>query len=196
MTQKEFITEAVNELLDDGFSVFLHNKTKVQECGGWFSYTDKEITVAMNNAMGFEIFIHEYSHFLQWKHHTEWFLTKNGGTQVLFDWLDTTLYSDDILDLAMRDAIDLELDCERQSIWLIETNDLPVDVDKYKRAANAYLLFYQFVRSKRMWSKTSPYNNERILASMPTELQPLEFYTNPSSISDEVRAYFEECFIE
>jgi hypothetical protein len=120
----------------------------------------------------------------------------NGGVGILFGWLENTDYSDDIIDLAWRDTVAIELHCEQQSLYLIETLDLPVDVDKYRRAANAYLLFYQFVRSKRLWSKKSPYNNEKILDAMPNELQSLEYYLNPNNISDEVRAYFEECFTE
>jgi len=196
MTKEEFISGVVNELLEDKFSVFLHQKVKVEDCGGWFDCEEKELTVALDNPMGFEILIHEYSHFQQWKHFKEWFLKHNGGVGILFGWLDDTDYSDDILDLAWRDTVALELHCEQLSLNLIETFDLPVDVDKYRRAANAYLLFYQFVRSKRLWSKKSPYNNDAILAAMPNELQTLDYYLDPSNVPDEVRAYFEDCFIE
>lgn len=196
MNKEDFIANVVNELLCNQFSVFLHQKTTVEDCGGWFDYENKEFLTAMDNPMGFEIFIHEYSHFLQWKNHTEWFMVHNGGTQILFDWLDGTEYTPDILNLAHRDAVALELHCEQQAIWLIEKYDLPVDLDKYRKAANAYLLFYQFVRTKRSWSKKSPYNNVEIMKAMPTELKPLEYYLSPDSIPDEIRAYFEECLVE
>lgn len=196
MTKKEFISEVVNELLENKFSIFLHQKINVEECGGWFDCENKELLVALDNPMGFEILIHEFSHYLQWKNHKDWFLKHNGGVGILFGWLETTNYSEDILDLAWRDTVAIELHCEEQSVWLIETKDLPVDLDKYKRAANAYLLFYQFVRSKRLWSKKSPYNNPKLLELMPTELYTIDYYLDPANVTDEMRDLFEECFIE
>lgn len=196
MTKDEFIANVVNELITDKFSVYLHQKVKVEDCGGWFGSTDREFTVAMDNPMGFEIFIHEYSHYRQWKDHREWFEKKNNGNGIFFGWLGGDDYIDSIVELAHKETVALELHCEQQSLWLIEQHDLPVDVDKYTKAANAYLLCYQFIKAKRLWTKKSPYNNEMVLKYMPTELQPFEYYLNPANIPDEVKTYFEECFIE
>lgn len=196
MNKEEFIALVINDLLDSKFSIFLHQKAKVDECGGWFDSDTKEFTVALDNPMSFEILIHEYSHFLQWKHYNSWFSRNNGGVRILFGWLDGVDYSNEILDLAWRDTVALELDCEMSALSLIKEYDLPVDVDKYRLAANAYLLFYRFVRSRREWSKKSPYNNEAILAAMPTELQSLDYYLNPASIPTELAPHFEDCFIE
>ncbi len=196
MTKQDFIAMVVNDLLDSKFSIFLHQKAKIDECGGWFDSDEKEFVVALDNPMGFEILIHEYSHFLQWKHHNDWFSKTNGGVRILFGWLDGMEYSNEILDLAWRDTVALELDCEWGALSLIKKYDLPVDVDKYRLAANAYLLFYGFVRSRREWSKKSPYNNDAILAEMPKELQPLAYYLDWRNISAELIPQFEDCFIE
>lgn len=196
MTKEEFMTGVVTTLIEDEFNVFLHAKENLEGCGGWFDCQNRDFLACMSNKMGFEIFVHEYGHYIQWKHFNDFFSKYSNGGQILFGWLDGNDYSDDILDLGHRDSVILELDCETKAVQMIEDNELPVDLDKYKRAANAYLLFYQFVRKNRKWAGKSVYNNEDIMDAMPTELQPLEYYMNPDSISDEVKAYFEDCFID
>jgi hypothetical protein len=196
MNKEEFIAMAVNELLQHKFSVYLHQKVKVEECGGWFDCEEKEFVVALDNPMGFEIFIHEYSHFRQYTDYYDWYMRQNGGVGLFFGWLDGVEYSNDILELAWRDTVALELDCEMSALELIKFHDRPVDVDKYKRAANAYLLFYHFVKAHRLWSKKSPYNNSIILDSMPTELQPLDYYLNPENVPHELIKHFADCFVE
>lgn len=196
MTKEEFTAKAVTELLQRDFAIHLHQKPKVEDCGGWFDYEEREFVVAMANEMGFEIFVHEYSHFKQWVNKSPYFIRMNGATSIFFDWLKGTEYPDGICHLAWKHTVELELDCEKQALCIIADNNLPVDVDKYVRAANAYLLSYQFVAKERKWPKTSAYNYEDILNSMPKELQPLEYYFEPKNIPDVAKRHFEDCFTE
>jgi hypothetical protein len=196
MKKEDFIAKVVNELLNESFNIHLHQSHKVEDCGGWFDSDAKEFVVAMNNPMSFEIFVHEYCHFKQWKYTNDYFSRVNGGSGIFFNWISGTEYSSDIVDLSWRDTIDLELSCEKIAVETIKWNDLPIDIEKYKRAANAYLLFYQFVRVNRKWAKQSPYNNETILAAMPLELQPLEYYLDLNNVPENLKEEFEKCFIE
>ena len=69
-TKLSFTTKIVKELLSHNFSVLLHNKENLGGYGGWLSTDtgEEELVVAMKHHMGFEILIHEYCHFLQWKY--------------------------------------------------------------------------------------------------------------------------------
>ena len=69
-TKTSFILKCVKELLAHNFSVLLHKKDNLDGYGGWLGTDEgeQELVVALNHHMGFEIFIHEYCHFLQWKH--------------------------------------------------------------------------------------------------------------------------------
>ena len=66
-TKSNLTIKIVRELLDQGFSVLLHNKENLDGYGGWFDAEDKEFVVALKHHMGFEILLHEYCHFIQWK---------------------------------------------------------------------------------------------------------------------------------
>lgn len=196
MTKEDFISMVVNELLQDQFSVFLHQKVKVEDCGGWFDYEEREVTAAMQNPMGFEILVHEYNHYRQWKDDNEWFKARNENVCKVFDWIGGRIYTKKTLRKAFEETVMLELDCERRSIATIEKYDLPVDVDKYIRAANAYLLFYQYVHQKRKWCKKSPYNDPTMLSLMSNELHDLEYYMDPDNIPEKAKVHLENCFIE
>jgi hypothetical protein len=50
---------------------------------------------------------------------------------------------------------------------------LSIDTDKYIKRANAYLMFYNWLKQSRKWSKpgNQPYNNKRLVAAMPANFK-------------------------
>ena len=88
-TKQSFIIKAVRELLSHNFSVLLHNKISIDGYGGWFGNDEgeEEFVVAMKHPMGFEIFIHEYCHFLQWKTDRDFWESSTEHYDILFDWI-------------------------------------------------------------------------------------------------------------
>jgi hypothetical protein len=50
---------------------------------------------------------------------------------------------------------------------------LSIDTDKYIKRANAYLMFYNWLKQTRKWSSpnNTPYGNKRIVAAMPTNFK-------------------------
>jgi hypothetical protein len=50
---------------------------------------------------------------------------------------------------------------------------LSIDTDKYIKRANAYLMFYNWLKQTRKWSNpnNTPYGNKRIVAAMPTNFK-------------------------
>jgi hypothetical protein len=180
MTANQFIAKGVSELLEDGFSLRLQNTASIDgKYGGWFSSEtkSKEFVVAMKRDAAFEIFVHEYSHYLQWKQRRQFFNAKSSGCAVIFNWLDGTEYSDRCIVNAFAKAIEIEWDCERIALSLIKKYKLPIDKEKYIRGANCYLFFYYAVQELRLWTSAgrSPYS-ARMRALASNKFHPLEYY--------------------
>jgi hypothetical protein len=196
MKKNDFIAKAISELLEDGFSIRLPMVKSIDgKYGGWFNddKTQKEFVVAMKRDSAFEVFVHEYCHYLQWKHHHRFFTKKARGCDVVFSWLDGKRYSKKVVAQSIRDAIELELHCEQLACKTIKQYKLDIDLDNYIRGANCYLFFYHTVEKLRAWcnNSRSPYSKPlRALAS--TRLEPLDFYLDANNYSDKLRARHEK----
>lgn len=189
-TKLTFTTKVVKELLNHNFSVFLHNKESIDGYGGWFS-TDKgeeEFVVAMKHHMGFEILIHEYCHFLQWKYDRQLWEKSNLTYDILFDWIKDVNYTEDQLDQSLHDILEIEHDCEKRVLKLVTNNPIEnFDTDKYQRAVNAYLWSYHLNRELRK-RPVRPIYSERVLVGMPNTFNKnLEYYLDSSNLTVEIR---------
>ena len=114
-TKQNLTIKIVRELLAHNFSVLLYNTEKLEDnCGGWCWIDDdtgkKEFAVAMKHHMGFEILIHEYCHFLQWKTDRKFWDSTLKTYDTLFDWIaDTSLeISETDLQQSLQDIISIE----------------------------------------------------------------------------------------
>jgi len=67
----------------------------------------------------------------------------------------------------------LERNNEMRSVRLINEWGLSIDVDKYIKKANSYLMFYNWMKQTRRWCKPNnmPYHNKRVVAAMPTNFK-------------------------
>lgn len=200
-TKLTFTTKVVKELLNHNFSVFLHNKESIDGYGGWFS-TDKgeeEFVVAMKHHMGFEILIHEYCHFLQWKYDRQLWEKSNLTYDILFDWISfpSLKYSEDIkdctytdeqLDQSLHDILEIEHDCETRVLKLVANNPIEnFDTDKYQRAVNAYLWSYHLNRELRK-RPIRPIYSERVLVGMPNTFNKnLDYYLDSTNLTNDMR---------
>jgi hypothetical protein len=183
MTRENFTCKVVSELLKDKFSILIYQTADVKNCGGYFDYSGKEFVVALKNRKGFEIMIHEYCHFLQWKENRKYFLKLIKDCGILFDWLDGKFYKKKIINEAVRGVIELEWDCEKRAIELIKKYKLDVDIEEYSQSANCYLLFYHIVRKYRKWYKNAPYNT-KLNEGMLNSIQELDYYLDFDNITE------------
>jgi hypothetical protein len=139
-------------------------------CAGWFT-SDKpaELVVAMNRADALEILVHEYAHMTQWMDGI--LIWYSAGDSILYvsRWLENRSVAD--IDYHIGMVRDMELDNEMRSVDIIKAWNLPIDIDKYIQKANAYLMFYNWLRVSRRWSRPakSPYTSKAIVESMSTK---------------------------
>ena len=201
-TKANLTIKIVRELLDHEFSVLLYNKEQLSDaCGGWCSIDEdgKEFAVAMKHHMGFEILIHEYCHFLQWKTDRRLWDKSMSTYDILFDWISypSLVYSPFIkdykitqeeLDQSLHDILEIEHDCEKRVLKLVKNCPIEdFDTDKYIRASNAYLWSYHLNRELRMRPK-NPIYSERVLEHMPNTFNnDLSFYLDKYNLTDSIR---------
>lgn len=137
--------------------------------GGYFS--DEEDVVELACAMGqpdFEktilLFVHESCHLDQWSESDqEDSIWAKGDTMGIIDgWLNGEELSEKELNESFKQSIDLELDCEKRSVEKIKKYNLPINTEHYIQKANAYILFYNYVKKHRKWSNPGnpPYGDK------------------------------------
>ena len=129
--------------------------------GGYFSDETEGETPVLACAMGqtdFEkailLFIHESCHLDQWSERKEKnSLWSKGDTMWIIDeWLTGEEKTESELDKAFSQSIEIEIDCEKRSVEKIKQYDIPVNIEQYIQKANAYILFYNYLRKHRKWS--------------------------------------------
>jgi hypothetical protein len=187
-TKMSFMMKCVRELLNNGFSVMLHKKDNLNGYGGWFGTDEgeEEFVVALNHHMGFEIFIHEYCHFLQWKTDRKFWDSSCEHYDTLFDWVENkeATVSEEDLQASLHTILSIEHDCEKRVLKLMELNPVEdFDKDKYIRAVNAYLWSYHINKELRQRPK-NPIYSERVLEHMPNTFHTnLDFYLDANNLS-------------
>jgi hypothetical protein len=194
----QFLNKITPELLNDGFSVFLHKSDNLDGFSGWMSSEEgeKEYVVAIDHHFGFETAIHEYCHYLQSKFKPELWKRSNNTYNYLLDWVDdpNLEYTDEQLDTSLHDILELEHDCEKMSIDYILQNDISsIDINKYCMAANAYLWHYHINRKHRKRPK-NPIYSLSVISSMDFALQDnLDFYLDINNLKqDQYDALYKE----
>lgn len=191
-TKTDFTLKVIRQLIDNGFSIFLHNKDNLDGYGGWLEadIDNKEICVAMKHHMGFEILLHEYCHFLQYKNDRAFWDGSNEYYELLFNWVDDPdlSLSDEELEKSLKSIIEIEHDCESRALKIIELNPIEdFDIVKYKKAANAYLWSYHLMRELRQKPKR-PIYSERVLLGMSDFFEKdLSFYLDKINLTQEAK---------
>jgi hypothetical protein len=190
MNFKSFLQKITPELLDDGFSVFLHKSENLDGWSGWMSAEEgeKEYVVAVDHHLGFETAIHEYCHYLQSKFKPELWKKSNDTYNYLLDWVDdlSLEYSPEQLDQSLHDILELEHDCEKMSIdFILENNISSIDINRYCRAANSYLWHYHINRKYRKRPKQPIYSSSVISSMSPVLENNLDFYLNITNLTQD-----------
>jgi len=174
---KKIISEALIEMMDDKVSLNLLRKNKVPLgnilFNGFFSEKPLEFFCAMAKPQKewVPVFLHEYCHYKQWKEGSAIFgnLSKIGGA--LWNWIEggIELKQKDI-ETAINITRSVELDCEKRVVNLVEKHSLDfVDIRKYIKAANSYILFYTLLLKTRKWYVKAPYECEEVLGTVPSK---------------------------
>lgn len=147
------------------------------KCSGYFDDADPKkgaiLAASMGKPDGLEILVHEYCHLTQWQDGFELWKVAAKALPVIDEWLEGKYKRPETLKRAFEIAIGLELDNEKRSVKMIKEWGLSVDVENYVKRANSYLMFYNWLKQTRRWSKpgNQPYNNKRLVEAMPANFR-------------------------
>lgn len=146
-------------------------------CSGYFDDADPDkgaiLACSMGKDDGLEILVHEYCHLTQWQDEFPLWKQAAKALPIIDEWLAGKYKRPETLKKAFEIAISLERDNEMRSVRMINEWGLSIDVDKYIKKANSYLMFYNWMKQTRRWSKPNnqPYHNKRIVEAMPTNFK-------------------------
>jgi hypothetical protein len=169
-----FIRKAILELHDHGFDVLVYKGKTPEGYMGCFNDQEMTFSVSIPSIGKFNrkyivegfvgLFAHEYCHFLQWKLGLKIFKDYD----YIRDFTDPDLYTTDLSeDIAiMRD---LERDCERRVINLIDKGLLELNRKHYVQCANIYVALHDVMNITRSWWKESGYKFSHLRKLVPND---------------------------
>lgn len=195
MDARDVIEEISRRAWSFGVAVLLSPERQVKaadgiECSGYF---DGEGIPILSVATGgpqdkwLGTLLHEYSHATQWVERCPaW--TADDKRDLLWDWVGGKQVRG--IGKIIAAARENEADCERRTIRLIRELEAPIDLDRYTRAANAYVHFYNVLADKRKWyaSGRGPYEVPEVRALCNATLDT-DFRKTPPAL----RAAIESC---
>jgi len=190
---KEFLNYVIKRCKTRGITVFLGKGKKVRCDGvltsGFFDDVNKVLAVAMGNDNYLNILAHEFCHFKQWDEQCPIWVkaVKSKSYENFWKYISKKKCKDPIKNISI--CRDLELDCEKRVVDLIKEHDLPINVKEYIQKANAYVYFYNWMKTTKRWCKpnNTPYSNERLVSAMPTH-----FNNDYSFIPDKLLKIYKE----
>lgn len=165
---KSFIKHVKSECRRTGIKVELRTVKYLKlgqgmKCSGYFDEANRKLVVALLNPVSVEVLVHEFGHFTQWDEKIP--IWKDAGWAMghIEEWLNGKPKRN--IEKWMALSRDLELDNEKRSVQLIKDFDLPINIEKYTKSANAYVLFYNWMLTSRKWCKpgNTPYSNKTVL---------------------------------
>lgn len=152
--QRKFFQMAIANLVDSGVSVHVSQENCVTtaegvSCTGFFDGPRKRLEIACGDSEWFEFFVHEYSHFEQWKEDKEYV---DDDEDLLDKWLVGKIELEPaVVEKLVRDYQRCELDCEKRTVKHMWTHKLQKNLEDYIQLANAYVLVYNLILKRREW---------------------------------------------
>jgi hypothetical protein len=191
LNEKIFLKHIRKKCKEYNVKLVLKNTKKIKlsdniYVGGYFwDEPDKyELACALKNPEYLNLLVHEYSHMEQWVENSSIWKDAKYVTHV-----DEWLEGRDIRDIDQKiDRVKMfELDCEKRALENIKKFNLPINTKMYIKKANSYILFYNYLKESRKWSKPgkapyAPKNNE-LWSLCPTRFMSDSYYeTIPKKI--------------
>lgn len=172
--EQDFIQYVKSRCKEHGVKCSLRNSKFVKmeghvKCSGWFDEEVPELVVSMNRPDWIEILAHEYSHLTQFVEQIPVWTEGVTSLPVVWAWLDGKDHPK--IDYHIDSAKELELDNEQRTVKIIQAFELNIDLDHYIKKANAYIMFYNWLKQTRRWSSphNSPYKNQRLVDAMSSK---------------------------
>lgn len=172
---KSFLIDAFDNLNNANISINFYNSKSIKmedgrSCSGWFCDIEKDISCIFlkrkkHLAHWLGIFIHEYSHFLQWKSNDQVFFRTINGTDpnvimssfLIDEQYQTEVYSEPEILEACEAVLELEYDAEHTTVELIKMYNLEdvISSKEYIKSAIAYFIFVYNSYKRKHWHNSN-----------------------------------------
>ena len=189
---KDFIKYVKSECKKHGIKCDLRKTKYVKlsgniKCSGYFDEDEPALVCSMNRPDSLEILAHEFGHFTQWRENIDIWKKSMVSMPLVDEWLEGKEVPNIKKHLAT--CRNLELDNEKRAVKIIKKFELDIDIDRYIKKANAYVMFYNRLLATRKWAtpKNSPYSNQRIIEKMPRY-----FMKDYSTLPKRIQKVFEQ----
>lgn len=144
------------------------------------------------NSNSLDTMIHEYCHMQQFlESHPTWMALASRGQ--MWNWLSGIDYPDDVITESVLAYMNVEIDCEKRAVEFHQEWDTGINIEEYIQKANAYILFYRYLREYRKWYEPQyePYNLGSVWKNMPQtfDFDHEHWYNNHKAI-------FKQCIKE
>ena len=202
MNKIDFIEYVKEQIKPHNIKLYISNGNQVN-CEGsrvqGYSCISSRVMAVANGAKVdpqdmFEVLIHEYCHFEQWLEQSKSWVDSEDNlvNESWYSILDGRIDWHKDFDYSLQIIINLELDCEKRVLRIIDKFDLPVDKTLYAKKANSYLYFYSYLKECRSWysNNNAPYKNEKIYNLLPSTLKS-SYKKIPKDLLDEFRRHYE-----
>lgn len=182
MNKSQFLSRIVPSLLDAGVSVQIEQKRILTgRFGGWFAAEPPCYALANTAKNSFDVAVHEYNHFLQWRDNRPFW---DKYTDQLDDLFEALQNDGNVTDIMIDHTIRLEHDCEIRTLEMIDDLRLDINRVKYTKDTNAYLFSYHIMQHVGTWSQKSIYNVPLIISAMPDRLYGIDYYLDPNNMPE------------
>lgn len=193
MTADEIVAEITRRAWSFGVAVLLYPRPSLiapdgLPCSGWFDHENPRLEVATgrDDHIWLGVLLHEYSHLTQWAEDCAiW--REISKTPEMWGWLDgkPLRNAKSVVEITQE----LEADCERRTVRLIQELEAPIDLDDYCRHANAYIHFHNVIKDKRKWVKAAgAFSHPEILKHCNTTIDT-DYKTTPKALYDALVKY-------
>jgi hypothetical protein len=173
---KKFLQMAVQDLRDHKIKLKWYHRTidPVFQIEGYFDDNRMQLGV-LKNQRWLETFVHEYAHFLQWKHDETSFAAyykyDYDPVRLIEQYVQRrTAYNQKVKN-AFRVVRRNEAACDRLAANLIRKYCLPIDLEYYRREANRQIVFYHCVEQKRSWQPSNKFYGMRLRQMLPSNIK-------------------------
>lgn len=163
LVQEECARQGITFIHSDEPSVSFNG----MQSNGYFD--EASMTLALGTTPhSLEILVHEYCHMQQFLYQDKvWTDLEDAGQ--IWEWLEGTDFPEEVLDKSFKAYYHVELDCEMNAVEHHKEWETGINLDEYIQKANAYTLFYLFMREHRVWYETGrePYTIKAVWTKMP-----------------------------
>ena len=176
----KLVADVAQKCVAHGITLSLQHVQHVDEenlpCSGYFDEQSLVVATKKPKMQDWaDVLVHESCHLDQFTEKSELWVSDNNSLHVVEAWIKGKKMSYNKRDLGFKNALLLELDCEKRSVKKIKKYKLNINIEQYTQKANSYLFAYIVALHEKRWY-ASPYENPKIWKRMPKQLLTFEQY--------------------